>query len=221
MSGVNTDCHVVLARALRGDFGEATPISLLECFREGRLEIISLLELALAQSDEIAAVGTWIAAELPSHVHAIFEQLLPLSRHSASAVRTHVLDVLSHQAKGDESGTLDAAIVAALDDDDVAVRCKALELLARWPEDRLQRAVEIRVAATPRIDLPNALRSDAALSGESVSPTDEWREVLALIPAVRGRLEFELIATRAARSRYPRIAATARVLLAELDRDPA
>lgn len=185
-------CPAALERVKRGELRDGDAAGVLECFRDGGLEMAELLALTKSNQDAVAALGVWIAAELPECARALFADLHPLTKHASAAVRVQMLDVLAHEASTGNDVKLDAELLDAVRDSDVTVRCRAIELVARWRDDRLGQAAATR-------------------------HSEEDTEMMALVHAVRSRMAFESIAIKHLRSKHPRVAEAARVFLGELE----
>lgn len=212
MSTLDSRCKERLRSAQGGDASQDAAEVLLECFRRGRLSRQDLVNLALSDRTAAAELGVWIASELPESIGPIFGQLLPCLDHPSHRVRHSMLDVLSSQAATDVDGHIDALIVAHVYDEHVAVRCKAIELMARWSAERIELAVSSLRAAEA-----GQAAFEATFGRRSpVVTDDELNELRTLVSAVRARNEFEDGAIRVSRSRSQRMAETARALLPDV-----
>jgi hypothetical protein len=96
-------------------------------------------KLLHSDKDFAAKAGAWILSELGPHGRNLIDEVPELLRHRSAYVRHFGIDALTSMA-GDEDGPLLAKAVALIEDDDVAVRGKALRLLAAVPVGALHSA---------------------------------------------------------------------------------
>jgi hypothetical protein len=96
----------------------------------------------LLRSDEPVAVktGAWIASELGERAAPLMNDISPLLDHPTRYVRFFAIDAVLAAANGDD-GAFIARAVLLINDQDGALRWKALQLLARAADVQLAAAV--------------------------------------------------------------------------------
>lgn len=214
MKDADLPCDLALQKAQDGSTDEYAALRLLECFRSGKIALKRLIDLALSKDQASAELGTWIASELPSHTRTLLPQLLPCLTHPSHRVRLSMLDVLAHRAAIETDISIDETILAHVLDEHVAVRCKSVELMARWSNERLKRVIRAAPSPAPAGHASGAIRQRPSMHAFA---DHELHAVEQLVAAVKARNDFEEGAMRVTQSRSAAIAATARALLSEVD----
>ncbi len=213
MSIIDSTCEQAHQAAQRGDASERSAEVLLECFRRGRLPIRGLVNLALSDRTAVAELGAWIASELPASATTVFAELLPCVEHPSHRVRHSMLDVVASQAAAVGGGDLDALILDGAFDEHVAVRCKAIELMARWTDER----IDLLISSPPTGSTdPFASEASFRRRGAVVTTDGERNELRLLVSAVKARNAFEDGVIRVGRSRSRRMAETAKAFLRDV-----
>ena len=99
-----------------------------------------LRELLRSRNEATAKVGTWIASELGQRAAPLMDDLARLLVHSSRYVRFFALDSILAGATAEHGEAL-AGAVRLIEDQDEAVRWKALNFLARAGYDQLAASV--------------------------------------------------------------------------------
>jgi hypothetical protein len=141
-------------------------IELLEEFQRGR-PLPELLPLLVSDNGNAVEVGIWIASELGASGKPLLENIVPLLRHPRRTVRFFALDCVLQWASGVDGAAI-ASAIPLTEDEDAAVRWKALRFLsAASPEQLL--AAQSQMASTG-IQLRHASALAWILSEEARTP---------------------------------------------------
>lgn len=103
---------------------------------------VESLQLLLSSSDErLVAEGAWIASELPEEGKPLLCEVSTLLGHSSKSVRFWALDCILLWASPLNGNEL-ASAVALVDDNESAVRWKAMGFLSMASREQLQAALD-------------------------------------------------------------------------------
>jgi hypothetical protein len=133
----------LLSRILAGEVGTgALENALLAQFQRG-YPMSKLRILLQAKDDGAAAAGMWIASELGGAVRPLFRDIVKLMHHPAKKVRFYSLDCVLVCAGREDDEAINRG-VDLIDDDESAVRWKALFFLAAVQDEALRAALTAR-----------------------------------------------------------------------------
>jgi hypothetical protein len=155
----------LLSRILGGEVGTgAEENALLAQFQRG-YPVSKLRTLLQAKDDRLAAVGMWIASELGGAVRPLFRDIVNLMQHPAMKVRFYSLDCVLVCADREDNEAINRGM-DLIDDDESAVRWKALFFLAALQDEALRAALTARILRDG--DRPQAQKL-LQLSGSAVA----------------------------------------------------
>lgn len=170
---------------------------------------------ALLGNDNEAAVkaGAWIASELGDRVAPVMDDLARLLTHPSRYVRFFALDAVLGGATAEHGSAL-AAAVRSIEDQDKAVRWKALNFLARAGYDQLVASVaDLRASKLGEL-VQWLLESDRTLNGalilERIEDADRLSRVFAAAAAARLARHDPLLLSRVATVPDPEVSSFAR-----------
>lgn len=126
--------------------GDLTNRLLREFHRGYPLE--NLRPLLHSDNERLVNTGIWIASELGEKGHSLLNDVSALLKHPIKRVRYFALDCILLWAKGSNKSEL-ASAVALLDDNESAVRWKAMDFLSHASDEQLRAALEYLNSAEP------------------------------------------------------------------------
>ena len=149
----------------RNDLDELANELLSEYYRGG--DVSSLTKLLHSENDRIVASGTWIAAELAEAGNPLLPEIKRLLGHRSRRVRFFAIECVQEWAGPLNSEEL-AIAISLLDDQDEAVRWRALGFLALAPRSQLECAMAGFAVASP--DSPYLSELRWILGSEATDP---------------------------------------------------
>lgn len=176
----------LLAQAAVGA-DDALASQLLDEFFSG-YPVERLRELLRSRNEATVKVGTWIASELGHRAAPLMDDLAHLLVHSSRYVRFFAVDSILAGATAEHGDAL-AGAVRLIEDQDEAVRWKALNFLARAGYDQLAASVSSLhdgpLAALAEWLLEIDRTSDTAFVTQRIQDDSKLRRMFAAAAAVR------------------------------------
>jgi hypothetical protein len=125
----------VLLGIVRASGDDASANALLQEFQRG-YPIERLLPLLRSSQEHEVRAGVWIASEMGAEIHPLLNDCVGLLAHPERYVRFFALDCVLSAATNSDGAAI-AAALRLIDDEDDAVRWKAMNFAANASHDQL------------------------------------------------------------------------------------